>query len=203
MVRKLLKDEKKALIQLGAKKVFLKKGYIDSTYEDISQYSNISIYEIEKIYKNKAEILSDIIRNENFNIEIKIMNDLKTNEFFIEDAIADTVVYNILNNKDYINIYSLFLKEVQNDDKLRHLYTKIKNEFINSLYSIIIDMNTMLLPANIEVFVDITNSLILGGGELGVLDNFINYKEIIKDMLMECLATRKGSVNNFVYQPKS
>ena len=79
------REERLREIQLGALEVFLKKGYRNSTMEDIIENTSLSKGGFYHYYKNKEDILIDLIRMKNFNY---LYSKLKLNHNATKDELC-------------------------------------------------------------------------------------------------------------------
>ena len=95
IIRKRLSEkERKQQIQLAAKEVFLDKGFNDTTMDDIVKTSGMSTGGIYHYYKNKFDILYDIMEEGiEYRMEKNKIRDLESSDTidFVCQILVDRV----------------------------------------------------------------------------------------------------------------
>lgn len=184
IIRKRLSEkERKQQIQLAAKKVFLDKGFNDTTMDDIVKTSGMSTGGVYHYYGSTYEILYDIMLEGNKYREKIIYDELnKTSQDFSE-VLSEIILEKMLYQSDYVSIYAMFLQELNHDDKLKDLYKKLKKSSSDSILMLFDEDVRGELSEAIELITDLINTFILGCEVLNARENFVKNKLALKKMI--------------------
>lgn len=184
IIRKRLSEkERKQQIQLAAKKVFLDKGFNDTTMDDIVKTSGMSTGGVYHYYGSTYEILYDIMLEGNKYREKIIYDEMnKTSQDFSE-VLSEIILEKMLYQSDYVSIYAMFLQELNHDDKLKDLYKKLKKSSSDSILMLFDEDVRGELSEVIELITDFINTFILGCEVLNARENFVKNKLALKKMI--------------------
>ena len=184
IIRKRLSEkERKQQIQLAAKKVFLDKGFNDTTMDDIVKTSGMSTGGVYHYYGSTYEILYDIMLEGNKYREKIIYDEMnKTSQDFSE-VLSEIILEKMLYQSDYVSIYAMFLQELNHDDKLKDLYKKLKKSSSDSILMLFDEDVRGELSGAIELITDFINTFILGCEVLNARENFVKNKLALKKMI--------------------
>lgn len=184
IIRKRLSEkERKQQIQLAAKKVFLDKGFNDTTMDDIVKTSGMSTGGVYHYYGSTYEILYDIMVEGNKYREKIIYDEMnKTSQDFSE-VLSEIILEKMLYQSDYVSIYAMFLQELNHDDKLKDLYKKLKKSSSDSILMLFDEDVRGELSEAIELITDLINTFILGCEVLNARENFVKNKLALKKMI--------------------
>ena len=184
IIRKRLSEkERKQQIQLAAKKVFLDKGFNDTTMDDIVKTSGMSTGGVYHYYGSTYEILYDIMLEGNKYREKIIYDEMnKTSQDFSE-VLSEIILEKMLYQSDYVSIYAMFLQELNHDDKLKDLYKKLKKSSSDSILMLFDEDVRGELSEAIELITDLINTFILGCEVLNARENFVKNKLALKKMI--------------------
>ncbi len=183
----ILEDKKQKVAQIrkkeildAAKKVFLRKGFADVVMEDIISETSLSRGGVYYHYKNKVEILHDLMR------EGMAYRVDKINEFLEEysgeldkNAVAQMIVDKVLDQSDLMSVYVIYLQARKNNEELSNLFPILVEESLKLTYvgvkSSKKDEYKYLTNDFLIFFMD---TLMLGCEILdGARDSFINNRE--------------------------
>ena len=186
-------EERKWQIRYSAKDVFLRKGFHNTTMEDVIANSGMSKGGVYKYYKNTSDMLYDLMEDGceyRYNIVDKFLTTNKNLNKY--DAVAEMIIDKILDDNELSKVYAIFLQEKQYDENLEKLFQKLKEEtfiYLNKLFEKFgFDFNYN----EYDFLTDFMNSLILGRDILKVKSNFIKNRAIIKNVIIEYLKNLKG-----------
>ncbi|MFT4445496.1 TetR/AcrR family transcriptional regulator [Parvimonas sp. G1967] len=186
-------EERKWQIRYSAKDVFLRKGFHNTTMEDVIANSGMSKGGVYRYYKSTTDILYDLMEDGcEYRFEI-VDHFLSVNKNLDKyDIISEVIVDKILDDNELSKVYTIFLQEKQYDENLEKLFQKLKEEtfiYLNKLFKKFgLDFNY----DEYDFLTDFMNSLILGRDILKVKSKFIKNRAIIKNVIIEYLKNLKG-----------
>ncbi|EGV09924.1 transcriptional regulator, TetR family [Parvimonas sp. oral taxon 393 str. F0440] len=186
-------EERKWQIRYSAKDVFLRKGFHNTTMEDVIANSGMSKGGVYRYYKSTTDILYDLMEDGcEYRFEI-VDHFLSVNKNLDKyDIISEVIVDKILDDNELSKVYTIFLQEKQYDENLEKLFQKLKEEtfiYLNKLFKKFgLDFNY----DEYDFLTDFMNSLILGRDILKVKSKFIKNRAIIKNVIIEYLKILKG-----------
>ncbi len=127
-------DIRKKEILDAAKRVFLRKGYTDTVMEDIITETSLSRGGVYHHYKNKVEILHDLMR-EGIAYRAGMIREFLTDySGELDDTVAaKMIVDKALDKSDLMSIYALYLQAQQNNKVLKDLFPVLVAESESSL----------------------------------------------------------------------
>ena len=152
--RRLPAHVRKLNICIAGKELFLIKSFPKTTMEDVAKQTGISNY-----YKNTHEILYDLVAYYKYNIIEKINSMIDVHgKFYISDMIINNIINMLFKEKEIRKIYIIFLIEIHNNEKLKTLYRKIKNncvidrEIVALIESMALSIEFLNIKKNSAVF---------------------------------------------------
>ena len=133
------REERRNEILLGALEVFLQKGYRDTTMEDIIKNTSLSKGGFYHYYKNKENILIDLIRMKNFNY---LYGKLKVRPRATKDEVcrqlARVFVDRMMDQTSQSKLFLMMAMELANDTQAFYdLYYEVEDEAIQLIVSAI------------------------------------------------------------------
>lgn len=195
IIRKRLSEkERKQQIQLAAKEVFLDKGFNDTTMDDIVKTSGMSTGGVYHYYKNKFDILYDIMEE---GIEYRMgknkIRDLERSDTI--DFVCQILVDRVVDENEFKSLYAMFLKMKLKDSKISEMYNKLKPFNTKMLSSLFDEQDTVKKIFEDDFLLSFINSLIMGYETLGEKETFIQNKEMIKNMVKLYLEEKLRQLN--------
>ena len=170
----------------AAKKVFLRKGFADTVMEDIITQTSLSRGGVYYHYKNKVEILHDLMR------EGMAYRVNKINEFLAEysgeldaNVVAHMIVDKVLDESELMSIYAIYLQAKKTNGELRNLFPILVEESLKATYMgvKVAKEGECEYLAN-DFFIFFINMIILGCEILdGARENFINNRELFVETI--------------------
>lgn len=178
-------DPKKEILD-AAKKAFIKKGFADTVMEDIIAETSLSRGGVYYHYKNKVDILHDLMR------EGMVYRVEKINEFLTDypgeldlNAAAQMIADKILDKSDLMSVYAIYLQAQKNSKELRDLFPILLEESLNAARTGIKEVITgdYSYLSN-EFLVFFMNTMILGCEILdGARESFMKNREFIVEIV--------------------
>ena len=195
IIRKRLSEkERKQQIQLAAKKVFLSKGFNDTTMDDIVKTSGMSTGCVYHYYKNKFDILYDIMEEGiEYRMEKNKIRDLERSDTI--DFVCQILVDRVVDENEFKSLYAMFLKMKLKDSKISEMYNKLKPFNTKMLSSLFDEQDTAKKIFEDDFLLSFINSLIMGYETLGEKETFIQNKEMIKNMVKLYLEEKWRQLN--------
>lgn len=195
IIRKRLSEkERKQQIQLAAKEVFLDKGFNDTTMDDIVKTSGMSTGGVYHYYKNKFDILYDIMEEGiEYRMEKNKIRDLERSDTI--DFVCQILVDRVVDENEFKSLYAMFLKMKLKDSKISEMYNKLKPFNTKMLSSLFDEQDTVKKIFEDDFLLSFINSLIMGYETLGEKETFIQNKEMIKNMVKLYLEEKWRQLN--------
>lgn len=195
IIRKRLSEkERKLQIQLAAKEVFLDKGFNDTTMDDIVKTSGMSTGGVYHYYKNKFDILYDIMEEGiEYRMEKNKIRDLERSDTI--DFVCQILVDRVVDENEFKSLYAMFLKMKLKDSKISEMYNKLKPFNTKMLSSLFDEQDTAKKIFEDDFLLSFINSLIMGYETLGEKETFIQNKEMIKNMVKLYLEEKWRQLN--------
>lgn len=185
-------DQRKQEIKDAALKIFIDKGFMNTTMENIIANVSLSKGGVYRIYPSMNAILYDLIidgmhfRNEFYKQRIKTLDQITI------DDLARMICDSLLIKPELSAIYVEFLIAKKYDQKLEDLYQMIahttREETMRSIEELYIDI---LSINDLMVLEDLMNAAILSITTLNLQDPFLQNKDMIVSILTTFLTQRK------------
>jgi AcrR family transcriptional regulator len=135
------REERLYQIWKAARKVFLGKGFRNTSMEDIIKETDLSKGGFYHYYKNTKEILIDLMRNGNvMYIKTNEMISRLTEEINKEeicDCMMDTLMEKSLVPTPDRKLYLMFAYEMMYDSDFKRIFLELEKEFIENICKII------------------------------------------------------------------
>ncbi|WP_311525895.1 TetR/AcrR family transcriptional regulator [uncultured Parvimonas sp.] len=112
-------DQRKRQIRYCAKDVFIRKGFHNTTMEDVIAESGLSKGGVYRHYKSTSDMLYDLMEDGceyRYNIVDNFLTLNKNLDKY--DAVAEMIVDKILDDNELSKVYAIFLQEKQYDENL-------------------------------------------------------------------------------------
>lgn len=170
----------------AAKKVFLRKGFADTVMEDIIVETSLSRGGVYYHYKNKVEILHDLMR-EGMAYRVDKINEVLAEYSGELDAnsVAHMVVDKVLDESELMSVYAIYLQATKNNDDLKNLFPILVQETLEATYvgvKVVKKCECEYLTNDFLIF--FMNTVILGCEILdGARDSFINNREFFVETI--------------------
>ena len=185
---RLEKEERKKQIKEVALQLFIEKGLVRTTMDDIIEKTGISKGGVYYHYKNKEEIFSELIKDSMAYRKKLVVEYVSNNkDMSREELIINMLLDKMLDTNPYKTIYAIFLTELSSNKELTEIYNKIyaesKEEFIQFCIS---EKLPEYIPLTNEACDFFMNSLIMGSNILGN-NNEAEVRDMLKVMLLAYL----------------
>lgn len=127
--------------------------------EDVAKQAGISKGCLYNYYKNTYDILYDLVAYYKYNIIEKTNSMINMHgKFYTSDMIMNNIINMLFEEKETRKIYIIFLIEIHNNEKLKTLYRKIKNncvidgEIVELIETTVLSIELLDIKKNSAVF---------------------------------------------------
>ena len=181
-------EERKWQIRYAAKNVFLRKGFHNTTMEDVISESGMSKGGVYRYYKSISDMLFDLMEDGceyRYNIVDNFLTSNKNLDKY--DAVAEMMTEKILDDNELSKVYVMFLQEKQYDENLEKLFLKLKEETFIELKKIYEKFGFSFNYYEYDFLTDFMNSLVLGREILSAKNSFLKNRLLLKKFIREYL----------------
>lgn len=180
--KRLSKEKRREQIKGIALKLFIDNGYSKTTMDEIVQAVGISKGGMYHHFSNKEEIFLELLKDGNEyrkNLVVEYMRETSQSR---NEKIVEMLLDKILDKNQYKDLYTVFLMEIQSNEKFKRLFKKIYDEGIE-------DFIEFCKKEGLEEYVSISNyefTLLMNSLYIGLylFDDFemSKLKEMLKTM---------------------
>lgn len=180
--KRLSKEKRREQIKGIALKLFIDNGYSKTTMDEIVQAVGISKGGMYHHFSNKEEIFLELLKDGNEYRKNLVVEYMKENSQSRNEKIVEMLLDKILDKNQYKDLYTVFLMEIQSNEKFKRLFKKIYDEGIE-------DFIEFCKKEGLEEYVSISNyefTLLMNSLYIGLylFDDFemSKLKEMLKTM---------------------
>lgn len=180
--KRLSKEKRREQIKGIALKLFIDNGYSKTTMDEIVQAVGISKGGMYHHFSNKEEIFLELLKDGNEYRKNLVVEYMRENSQSRNEKIVEMLLDKILDKNQYKDLYTVFLMEIQSNEKFKRLFKKIYDEGIE-------DFIEFCKKEGLEEYVSISNyefTLLMNSLYIGLylFDGFemSKLKEMLKTM---------------------
>lgn len=180
--KRLSKEKRREQIKGIALKLFIDNGYSKTTMDEIVQAVGISKGGMYHHFSNKEEIFLELLKDGNEYRKNIVVEYMRENSQSRNEKIVEMLLDKILDKNQYKDLYTVFLMEIQSNEKFKQLFKKIYDEGIE-------DFIEFCKKEGLEEYVSISNyefTLLMNSLYIGLylFDDFemSKLKEMLKTM---------------------
>ncbi len=192
---KLDSNLRKKEIREAAMMAFKKKGFLNTTMEDVVALTSLSKGGVYYYYKNTVDIMHDImIDGMHYRVDI-IEAALKNGRYKDDDFMAEQLFAKIVDDNPYMDIYVDFLIAKKNNEKLEKLFQELKEETLKEFENLSKELDISLLNEKLHIYdllTDMINSFIIGAEILSARENFSENKSLMVEVFKLILNQRRS-----------
>lgn len=185
--QRLSADERKKQIRETAKDIFLKKGFNNTTMEDVIREVGMSKGGVYRHYKSTSDMLYDLMDDGNHD-RYSITKDYmdKNKELSSEEIVIESTVMKLLDEAEYKSLYAILLVEVEKNEKLKELRDSIIATGREKTLEFTREMNLTKLECLVsEEWIAFANSIILATETIGVREVFLKNKDLFRNIIRQ------------------
>ena len=183
--KRLSKNAREKQIQNAAKEVILKKGFFNTTMDDVIVCSGMSVGGVYHYYKNIYEIFYDLMsQGLDYGEE---RNFLKIGEKHNLETFVDFMLDKIFDDNEYKELFAILLEGIARDQELLGIYKKLNIKYIDILHRAFKDGDISNDILDDQFLIFFTHSLLIGYVSfkpLGGKESFKKNKNIVKKMIL-------------------
>jgi len=180
--KRLSKEKRREQIKGIALKLFIDNGYSKTTMDEIVQAVGISKGGMYHHFSNKEEIFLELLKDGNEYRKNLVVEYMRENSQSRNEKIVEMLLDKILDKNQYKDLYTVFLMEIQSNEKFKRLFKKIYDEGVE-------DFIEFCKKEGLEEYVSISNyefTLLMNSLYIGLylFDDFemSKLKEMLKTM---------------------
>ena len=180
--KRVSKEKRREQIKGIALKLFIDNGYSKTTMDEIVQAVGISKGGMYHHFSNKEEIFLELLKDGNEYRKNLVVEYMRENSQSRNEKIVEMLLDKILDKNQYKDLYTVFLMEIQSNEKFKRLFKKIYDEGIE-------DFIEFCKKEGLEEYVSISNyefTLLMNSLYIGLylFDDFemSKLKEMLKTM---------------------
>ena len=180
--KRLSKEKRREQIKGIALKLIIDNGYSKTTMDEIVQAVGISKGGMYHHFSNKEEIFLELLKDGNEYRKNLVVEYMRENSQSRNEKIVEMLLDKILDKNQYKDLYTVFLMEIQSNEKFKRLLKKIYDEGIE-------DFIEFCKKEGLEEYVSISNyefTLLMNSLYIGLylFDDFemSKLKEMLKTM---------------------
>lgn len=187
------KNRKRKILE-AAKTCFLRKGFADTTMEDVILESDTSKGGVYYYYKSTKDMLVDLMKDGSqyrYNVVTNYVDSNSNMEY--EDMLVAILKDKFFDQNDYKTIYAMFLIEAQKNDDLKQLESEMMEESKRG-YEIYVESIGMpeLKCFSSDDFLALIKMMLVGTELLGIRQPLMSSDGLIRDIILGHLRRHSG-----------
>lgn len=188
-VHRLPAKERKREIREAAKRIFLKKGFRDTTMEDVIAEAGMSKGGVYRHYKSTADMLYDLMFDGNSDRYDRTDDFLSLHpDLGMEEMAIEITVMKMIDQTEYKSLYAMFLMESKKNPRLRELRIEIiersKKEFLEFIHERRLDRLSFMMK---DEWLALVDSIIVATEVLEVREVFLQHKDLFRNLICQYL----------------
>lgn len=184
--RRLSPSDRRLEILAAARTVFVEKGYTAATMKDLIRASGLSPGGFYHYYRDKSDVLYDLMREGNrFRFEHMAAVLAAHPDLSGTELLAELLLDKLFDDNAAKPIYAIFLSEMTGDERLKALYDRMMDDFMQ-VFADFTDRNGLgaLQVLTGELHIHLMNCILLGVEVMGLRPYFTARREALKQLLM-------------------
>lgn len=126
--KRLTKEKRRKQIKDISLKLFIDKGYSKTTMDEIVQAVGISKGGMYHHFSNKEEIFLELLKDGSEYRKNLVLEYMRENSQSRREKIIEILLDKILDKNPYKDLYTVFLIEMQGNERFKKLFKKIYDE---------------------------------------------------------------------------
>lgn len=178
-------EKRKEEIKKVASKVFVEKGFSNTTMEDLVRETGLSKGGFYYYYKNTTDIIYDLmVEGINYRNEI-IKKSLDIEKEICIEFLAREMTKKVIDDTTLAGVYVEFLLAKKRNEKLNEVYKKLEYKTIEAFKNININLeNYNVSVKKFELLSFFINSMILSSNILNARETLFNNKSVIEKIFL-------------------
>lgn len=190
--------ERKKEIRKAAKQVFLKKGFSDTTMEDVIAEVGMSKGGVYRHYSSTSEMLYDLMLEGNDDRNTVISNFLSEySDLSARELAVEIMVMKLIDEAEYKPLYVMFLIEAEKNPKLKELKNILEENYKKEFLAFLEEKKLPELKCFFnEEWIAFINSIIVATEILDVREVFFRHKELFASIVNQYMELSQSDKNN-------
>ena len=178
-------EKRKEEIKKVASKVFVEKGFSNTTMEDLVRETGLSKGGFYYYYKNTTDIIYDLmVEGINYRNEI-IKKSLDIEKEISIEFLAREMTKKVIDDTTLAGVYVEFLLAKKRNEKLNEVYKKLEYKTIEAFKNININLeNYNVSVKKFELLSFFINSMILSSNILNARETLLKNKSVIEKIFL-------------------
>ena len=178
-------EKRKEEIKKVASKVFVEKGFSNTTMEDLVRETGLSKGGFYYYYKNTTDIIYDLmVEGINYRNEI-IKKSLDIEKEISIEFLAREMTKKVIHDTTLAGVYVEFLLAKKRNEKFNEVYKKLEYKTIEAFKNININLeNYNVSVEKFELLSFFINSMILSSNILNARETLLNNKSVIEKIFL-------------------
>ena len=178
-------EKRKEEIKKVASKVFVEKGFSNTTMEDLVRETGLSKGGFYYYYKNTTDIIYDLmVEGINYRNEI-IKKSLDIEKEISIEFLAREMTKKVIDDTTLAGVYVEFLLAKKRNEKLEEIYKTLVRKTIESFKKININFdNYNIAVRKFEILTFFINSMILSSNILKGRDTLLENRALLEEMFL-------------------
>lgn len=178
-------EKRKEEIKKVASKVFVEKGFSNTTMEDLVRETGLSKGGFYYYYKNTTDIIYDLmVEGINYRNEI-IKKSLDIEKEISIEFLAREMTKKVIDDTTLAGVYVEFLLAKKRNEKLNEVYKKLEYKTIEAFKNININLeNYNVSVKKFELLSFFINSMILSSNILNARETLFNNESVIEKIFL-------------------
>ncbi|MFU9937032.1 TetR/AcrR family transcriptional regulator [Fannyhessea vaginae] len=178
-------DERKQQIKRVAARIFVKKGFDNTTMEDLVKETGLSKGGLYHYYKNTTSVLYDIMLDGIIYRNTIIAQSLASGKTWTLEFFADEMAKKAVDTNELMPVYVELLLAKKRNSRLEEVYKKLERTTLEMFKSQNIETKTLNIASNRVAFmIFLVNAIILSANVLKAHELVQNNQDLIKEMLL-------------------
>ena len=192
-------DERKQQIKRVAARIFVEKGFDNTTMEDLVKETGLSKGGLYHYYKNTTSVLYDIMLDGIIYRNTIIAQSLASGKTWTVEFFADEMAKKAVDTNELMPVYVELLLAKKRNSQLDEVYKQLERTTLEMFKTQNIETETLnIAPNRVAFMAFFINAIILSANVLKAHTLVQNNQDLIKEMLLFIL--KQGNLGNSTSQ---
>ncbi len=192
-------DERKQQIKRVAARIFVEKGFDNTTMEDLVKETGLSKGGLYHYYKNTTSVLYDIMLDGIIYRNTIIAQSLASGKTWTVEFFADEMAKKAVDTNELMPVYVELLLAKKRNSQLDEVYKQLERTTLEMFKTQNIETETLnIAPNRVAFMAFFLNAIILSANVLKAHELVQDNQDLIKEMLLFIL--KQGNLENSTSQ---
>ena len=181
-------DERKQQIKRVAARIFVEKGFDNTTMEDLVKETGLSKGGLYHYYKNTTSVLYDIMLDGIIYRNTIIAQSLASGKTWTVEFFADEMAKKAVDTNELMPVYVELLLAKKRNSQLDEVYKQLERTTLEMFKTQNIETETLnIAPNRVAFMAFFLNAIILSANVLKAHELVQNNQDLIKDIILRIL----------------